>query len=50
MCKICSLYVKQNRRMTRLFAMKSIDSKKQTQCLSQTDKDLLKKQLEKIKI
>ena len=48
-CKICYLYVKQNQKMTRLFAMKSTDAKKETPCLSKTDKELLKKKLEKIK-
>ena len=49
-CKICSLYVKQNKKMTMLFRMKSIDCKKEIQCLSDTDKKLLKKELEKIKV
>ena len=49
-CKICSLYVKQNRKMTVLFTMKSTDCKNETRCLSNSDKDSLKKELEKIKL
>jgi len=48
-CKICSLYVKQNRKMTDLFNIKSADCKNETKCLSTTDKEHLKKELEKIK-
>lgn len=49
-CKICVLYVKQNRRMTNLFKMKSTDCKNETNCMSQEDKEVLKKQLKEIKI
>ena len=46
-CKICALYVKQNRKMTQLFKKKSYDCKSETTCLSNTDKELLKKEFEK---
>ena len=45
-CKICKLYTGQNNKMTTLFKMKSIDCKGQTHCMSDTDKDDLKKKLQ----
>lgn len=45
-CKICKLYTSQNNKMTTLFKMKSEDCKRQTQCMSDTDKDDLKKKLQ----
>jgi hypothetical protein len=49
-CKICSIYVKQNRKMTNLFKMKSADCKDENNCMSNTDKEALKRQLEEFKI
>ena len=49
-CQICRLYSKQNSKMTRLFKSKSIDCKRKTICLSETDKRALKKQLEEYKV
>jgi len=47
-CKFCSLYVKQNRKMTGLFKMKSADCEEKIKCLSKLEKEALKKELEKI--
>jgi|TARA_B100000768_G_scaffold128378_1_gene118992 hypothetical protein len=49
-CKLCSLYVKQNRKMTSLFQMKSADCKEETKCLSKMDKEAFKKELEKLEV
>ncbi len=49
-CKICKLYTKQNTKLTGLFRMKSVNCKKETNCMSKTDKEVLKKQLEEFKI
>ncbi len=49
-CKICNLYSKQNRKMTSLFKMKSLDCKNQTNCMSKEDKEILKKQIEELKL
>jgi hypothetical protein len=48
-CKICSLYVKQNRKMTALFNLKSAECKEETKCLSKLEKEALHKEFEKIK-
>lgn len=48
-CKICSLYVKQNRKMTDLFKVKSVECKEETKCLSKLEKEALQKEFEKIK-
>lgn len=48
-CKVCSLYVTQNRKMTDLFNMKSGNCKNETQCLSNKDKEDLKTAFDKIK-
>jgi hypothetical protein len=47
-CKACALYVKQNRKMSRFFKIKSNDCKSVTNCLSNADKELFKKELEKM--
>ena len=49
-CKICRLYTKQNTRMSGLFKMKSKDCKSKINCLSSTDKEVLKKQLKEFKV
>ena len=49
-CKVCSMYVKQNKRMTDLFKMKSSDCKEETKCLSNSEKETIKRELENIKI
>lgn len=48
-CKVCSLYVKQNRKMTDLFKINSANCKNETQCLSNKDKEDLKTAFDKIK-
>jgi hypothetical protein len=48
-CKICRLYTKQNSRMSRLFKIKSLDCKHKINCMSDADKEALKKQLKEIK-
>ena len=50
MCNICSLYSKQNNKMSNLFKMRSLDCKKETKCFSETEKESLKKKLEDFKI
>jgi hypothetical protein len=49
-CKVCALYVKQNRKMSHLFKGKADSCKNETNCLSNADKDLLKKELEKLSL
>ena len=49
-CKICRLYTKQNNIMSDLFKMKSEESKSGVSCMSNAEKDSLKKQLEEFKI
>ena len=44
-CKICALYSKQNGKMSDIFKMKASSCKSETRCLSNKDKDALKKQL-----
>ncbi|MGB0891164.1 MAG: hypothetical protein ACPGUU_02345 [Flavobacteriaceae bacterium] len=46
MCKICIKYTKQNSTMTQLFKMKAKDCKEHHHCMSNNDKEALKKQLE----
>ena len=48
-CKVCSLYSKQNSKMTDLFKMNSEKCKNETQCLSNRDKEDLKKAFDNIK-
>lgn len=50
MCKICSLYSRQNRKMSKFYKMNSLECKKKQNCLSETDKNALKKQIEEFKI
>ncbi|GGG92365.1 hypothetical protein GCM10011416_06600 [Polaribacter pacificus] len=47
-CKLCSSYVKQNKSLTKVFKIKAADCKEQ-KCMSQKDKEALKKELEKVK-
>lgn len=49
-CKICRLYTKQNNKMSSFFRMKAADCKKEKPCMSATDKELLKQQLERIEL
>lgn len=48
-CEFCSLYVKQNRKMTDLFNLKSAECREDKKCLSKLEKEALQKQFEKIK-
>ena len=49
-CEICRLYTKQNNKMSRLFKTNSLDCKRRINCLSEADKEVLKKQLEEYKV
>lgn len=49
-CKICALYTKQNRTMSKLFKMKASDCKQETNCLSNADKDALKEKLKQFEL
>lgn len=49
-CKVCALYTKQNRKMTELFKMKATDCKKEVQCLSNSEKEVLKEKLKQIEV
>nr|WP_299105048.1 hypothetical protein [uncultured Tenacibaculum sp.] len=49
-CKVCSMYTKQNRTMSKLFKMKASDCQQETQCLSNSDKEALKEQLKQFKM
>ena len=49
-CKVCALYTKQNRTMSKLFKMKASDCKQETQCLSNADKESLKEKLRQIEL
>ncbi|CAL2102605.1 conserved protein of unknown function [Tenacibaculum sp. 190130A14a] len=50
-CKVCAMYTKQNRTMSKLFKMKASNcSKQETQCLSNSDKEALKEQLKQFKL
>lgn len=44
-CKVCALYTKQNKKMTNILKLKANDCSKDKVCLSSTDKEELKKQL-----
>ena len=48
-CESCNLYVKQNRKMSHLFKLKSADCKKETHSLTNAAKELLKKELGNLK-
>lgn len=48
LCKICAKYSKQNKIMTTIFRVKSESCKKSTPCLTHTDKEIIKKNLEKV--
>ena len=51
MCKFCALYLKQNKTLTKVYKMKSVECKKEGHdCLSKQDKEAFKKELEKINI
>ena len=47
-CKICALYSKQNSKMTHFYKIKSTNCKKETNCLSKAEKEVLKKQFKNI--
>lgn len=47
-CKFCSLYSKQNQALTKVCRSKANDCKKVEFSLSDSDKELLKKELKKI--
>ena len=47
-CKVCALYSKQNHKMSEIFKMKAKSCKSETKCLSNFDKEELKKQLSQI--
>lgn len=49
-CKICSLYTKQNNTLTKLYKGHAKSCKKTTHCMSNKEKEALKKELDKIKI
>tara|TARA_B110000046_G_scaffold165254_1_gene181398 strand:+ start:37906 stop:38169 length:264 start_codon:yes stop_codon:yes gene_type:complete len=48
-CKICRLYTNQNKRMSDLFKIHSLDCKGRINLLSKAEKDVLKKHLEQFK-
>ena len=45
-CEGCTLYVKQNRKMSHFFKLKSADCKKETNYLTTEEKEHLRKELE----
>ena len=47
-CKVCSLYVSQNKTLTRVCKLKASDCKKKSNCLSTVEKELIKENLSKI--
>ena len=47
-CKICGKYSEQNSKMTKLYKMKAEDCKKVDHCLSSTEKETLKKELQEL--
>lgn len=47
-CRICSLYTKQNKKMTKVYKMKAVDCKKTTHSLSTEEKERLKEELQKL--
>ncbi|CAM1359608.1 conserved hypothetical protein [Tenacibaculum sediminilitoris] len=46
-CKVCGLYSKQNRKMSKLLNIKANNCNKGKACLSSKDKEYLKEQLSK---
>ena len=48
-CKICRLYTKQNTKMSSLFKINSLDCKSKVNCMTDADKEILKKQLKDFK-
>lgn len=48
-CRICGKYSKQNTQMSKIYNMKANDCKKVKHCLSETEKDQLKKDLQEVK-
>ncbi len=47
-CKICALYTKQNRELTSMFKGKALDCKKESPCMSEMDKELLKQKMKEL--
>lgn len=47
-CKICALYSKQNRELTKLYKGKAVDCKQKTHCMTDQDKELLKEKLKQM--
>ncbi|WP_075340299.1 hypothetical protein [Tenacibaculum agarivorans] len=47
-CKICSLYAKQNAKLTDIFKAKALDCKQETHCMTSEDKELLKEKLKQV--
>ena len=47
-CRICRMYTKQNVKMSQVFKMKSNDCRKQKQCMSSAEKELLKRRLQQL--
>lgn len=45
-CKICGKYSAQNSKMTKVYKMKANDCKKVNHCLTTTEKDHIKKELQ----
>jgi hypothetical protein len=48
-CKICRLYTRQNKRMSDLFKIQSLDCKSRINLLSKAEKDGFKKELKQFK-
>ncbi len=49
-CKICRLYTRQNKRMSDLFKLQSLDCKGRINHLSKADKDGLKNKIKQFKV
>ncbi|MDY0781266.1 hypothetical protein [Tenacibaculum sp. IB213877] len=49
-CKVCALYTKQNRVLTKAYKCKSVDIKNGTKCLKKKDKEILKEEFKKVSI
>ncbi len=47
-CKICSMYTKQNNEMSKVYKMKARDCKEKKQCMSSEEKETLKRQLQEL--
>ncbi|NVK51948.1 MAG: hypothetical protein HWD85_03360 [Flavobacteriaceae bacterium] len=45
-CKVCSLYTKQNNKLSQIYKMRATDCKEHKKCMSTEDKEQLKKQLQ----